>query len=344
MRLGVVFLGGDVATVADASARAERAGFASAWTTEFLDRSATVTLAAMGAATTSCAIGSAIMYAVGRSPYVLATEARDLDEVSGGRLILGLGTGTRRMISGWHGVDPDAPAVRMEELVPLLRRFWRLHREPIRHDGRFYAVDLQPTAEFRPPLRESIPIYLAGVNARMIRAAATVADGLVGHPLFDRRYLDEVVRPAIADGRGRSETPDAPFTLAGYVLCSIHPDAAVARREVKAQIAFYSVVRTYRRILDMHGWGTAAETIREAWTRRDLDGMVAAVPEEMVDTLAVAATPDEAPDRLGASCAGEYDQVLLYGPSFGVAPQRFAENIDAILDTFGVAAGQTLNR
>lgn len=340
MELGVVFLGGDVATVADASARAERAGFASAWTTEFLDRSATVTLAAMGAATRSCTVGSAIMYAVGRSPYVLATEARDLDEVSGGRLVLGLGTGTRRMMSGWHGVDPDAPAVRMEELVPLLRRFWRLHREPVRHDGRFYTVDLQPTAEFRPPLRERIPIYLAGVNPRMIRAAATVADGLVGHPLFDRRYLDDVVRPAVADGRSRADEPEAPFALAGYLLCSIHPDAAVARREVKAQIAFYSVVRTYRALLDRHGWGAAAGTIREAWTRRDLDAMIAAVPDDMVDTLAIAATPDEAGDKLAASCAGEYDQVLLYGPSFGVTPERFAENIDAILEMFGSTAAR----
>ncbi|HLI36456.1 MAG TPA: LLM class flavin-dependent oxidoreductase [Streptosporangiaceae bacterium] len=337
MNLGVVFLGSDVATVAEASGRAERAGFASAWTTEFLDRSATVTLAAMSAATRECTIGSAIMYAVGRSPFVLAAEARDLDEISGGRLILGLGTGTRRMMSGWHGAEPDAPAVRMEELVPLLRRFWRLHREPIEHQGRFYQVSIQPTAEFRPPLRERIPVYMAGVNPRMIRAAGTVCDGLVGHPLFTRRYVQDVVRPAIDDGRRRSGDASAPFAVAGYVLCAIHEDAAVARREVKAQIAFYSIVRTYRRILDLHGWGAAADEMRQAWSRHDAEGMIAAVPEEMVDTLAVAGTPDEAAGRLAATCAGEYDHTLLYTPSFGVTPERFAENVGAIIETFGVS-------
>lgn len=122
--LGITFLGGDIGTVADAARRAENAGFEAAWTTEFLDRSAPLSLAAMAAATKEITIGSAIMYSVGRSPFVLAAESRDIDELSGGRLVLGIGTGTKRMIQDWHGVDPDAPAVRVEELVPLLRRIW----------------------------------------------------------------------------------------------------------------------------------------------------------------------------------------------------------------------------
>jgi probable F420-dependent oxidoreductase len=335
--LGIVFLGGDVASVARASSRAEAAGFSSAWTTEFLDRSASVTLGAMAAATQRCAVGSAIMYAIGRSPYVLATEARDLDEVSGSRLVLGLGTGTRRMMRGWHGADPEAPAVRMEELVPLVRRFWRLDREPIEHEGRFYRVSLSPTAEFRAPVRERIPVFLAGVNPRMVRAAGTVGDGLVGHPLYTRRYLEEVVRPAIDDGRRRSPEPAKDFSVAGYVLCAVHDDAAVARREIKAQLAFYSIVKTYRRILDLHGWGAAGDEMRQAWERGDSEGMIAAVPEDMVDTVAAAGSPDEVTEKLAATCAGEYDRTLLYGPSFGVSSERFAENIDAIIDIFGPA-------
>jgi probable F420-dependent oxidoreductase len=334
--LGIVFLGGDIGTVSRAAAKAERAGFASAWTTEFIDRSAPVSLAAMSSATDRVTLGSAIMYAVGRSPYVLATEARDLDEISGGRMILGLGTGTRRMMRGWHGTDPDAPAVRMEELVPLVRRFWRLGEEPIDHRGRFYQVSLEPTAEFRAPVRERIPIYLAGVNPRMIQAAGTVADGLVGHPLFTRRYLDEVVRPAVQKGRRRAERPNSDFKIAGYVLCSVHEDAAVARREVKAQIAFYSIVRTYRTIVDLHGWQDAADRMRNAWNSRDVDGMIDAVSDDMVDAIAVAGTPDEARDRFAATAADRYDQPLVYLPSFAVTPERLSENIDASIEAFGL--------
>ena len=325
--LGVVHLGGDIATVVRGTQQAEAAGLASAWTTEFYERSAVVTLAAMAQATARITLGSAIAYGVGRSPLVLAAEARDLDELSGGRLILGLGTGTRRMMADWHGVAPDAPALRVEELVPLLRRFWRLDEAPIDHEGRFYRVRLQPTADFRVPLRRDIPIFLAGVNPRMVEAAGAVADGLVGHPLFTRRYVEEVVRPALDAGAAR--TGRAPVGIAGYLLCAVHDDAAVAREEVRGQIAFYAVVRTYRRILALHGWERAADEIRTAWERRDRAGMLAAVTDDMVDAVAVAGTAADVRRQLDASAAVHYDHVLLYAPSYGLSDGRSAENVAA---------------
>src|SRR3954449_6209476 len=148
--------------LADAARLAEGAGFASVWATEFYDRSATVALAAMAQATSTIELGSAIAYAFGRTPLVLAAEARDLDELSGGRITLGLGTGTRRMQQDWHGLDGEHPAGRMEELVPLIRKLWRLHEGPIDFEGRFYRLKVKPTAVVGPPPRLDLPIYLAG--------------------------------------------------------------------------------------------------------------------------------------------------------------------------------------
>src|SRR5947209_16437594 len=162
MGLGVVVSGGGAHDAAAAAQAAERAGLDSVWATEFYDRSATIGLAAMAQATQTIALGSAIMYAFGRTPLVLAAEARDLDELCGGRLTLGLGTGTRRMQQDWHGLDGEHPASRMEELVPLVRRLWRLHEGAIEHDGRFYRLHVRPTAPPRAPLREGIPVYMAG--------------------------------------------------------------------------------------------------------------------------------------------------------------------------------------
>src|SRR5947208_1025238 len=83
---------------------------------------------------------------------------------------------------------------------PLVRRLWRLHEGPGEHEGRFYRVRVHPTAPVAPPLRTDLPIYLAGVNARMVLAAGTVGDGLVGHPLFTPEYVREVVHPALEKG------------------------------------------------------------------------------------------------------------------------------------------------
>ena len=274
-------------------------------------------------------MGTSIAYATGRSPLVLATEARSLDELSGGRLVLGLGTGTRRMMEDWHGVDPDAPAARMEELVPLLRRLWRLHEGLVEHEGRFYRCRVTPTAETSAPVRDDIPVYTAGVNARMVQVAGRVADGLLGHPLFSRGYVDEVVRPAIAEGKRRAGRDDAHVELVGIVICSVADDADQARREAAAQLAFYAAPKTYGKLLEASGFGAAGETIRAAFAERDFAAMAAAVPDEMVDAMAAAGTVAEVRDRLERA-AEVFDHVVVYPPSFGLTEER-CEELAAVL-------------
>lgn len=332
-KLGIVIFGSSLQDLVQVTQRAEAAGFDSAWTTEFYTRSATISLAATALATHRITVGSAIAYAVGRSPLVLATEARDLDELTnGGRLILGLGAGTKRMQQDWHGIDFSSPAARIEELVPLLRLIWEMGPEGVFHEGQFYRMALKPTAATRPPLH--IPVYLAGVRERMLQAAGAVADGQIGHPLFTRRYIDEVVKPAIAAGAARAGRQPDDVARAGYVVCAISDDPDQARREAKAQIAFYSIVRTYDPIMAMHGWTPHTDAMRAAWSRDDVDGMVAAVPDEMLDELALAGTQDEVRDRFAADFMHRHDHVLLYPPSYGIEPGRFAENANAVIDTF----------
>jgi probable F420-dependent oxidoreductase len=311
----VVSGGSGVADVVAAARLAEAAGFASVWATEFYDRSATVALAAMAHATERIGLGSAIAYAFGRTPIVLAVEARDLDELSEGRLTLGLGTGTRRMQQDWHGLDGEHPASRMEELVPLVRRVLRLHEGPVEHDGRFYRLHVHPTAPVGPPPRADLPIYLAGVNPRMIQAAGAVGDGLVGHPLFTPEYVAQVARPALARGAERAgRDPDVP--IAGYLTCSVHDDREQARQAARAIVAFNSTVKTYRVVHRLHGFEDHAERIRAAWLGGDFAAAVEAVPDEMLDTIALAGTPDEVRARFAERWAGVYEQTLLWPPAF----------------------------
>ena len=327
----VTSTGGPV-ELAEAAHLAEEAGFASVWATEFYDRSATVALAAMAQATSTIELGSAIAYAFGRTPLVLAAEARDLDELSGGRITIGLGTGTRKMQQDWHGLDGEHPASRMEELIPLLRRLWRLHEGPIEHDGRFYRLHVQPTAPPREPLRLDTPIYMAGVNPRMIEAAGAVADGLVGHPLFTPGYVRDVARPALARGAERTGR-DAPPPIAGYLTCSISDDREAARRDAAAIIAFNSTVKTYRVTHREGGFEREGEAIREAWARGDFEGMTAAVTDEMIDTIALAGTPDDVRERFAERWEGVYERTLLWPPAYKGEPA-----VRAVIETFGANA------
>ncbi|MFD4972930.1 LLM class flavin-dependent oxidoreductase [Streptomyces sp. NPDC058424] len=331
---GITVLAGGLKETQEITRRAEAAGFDAAWSGEFLHRSAIVSVAAMAATTTRIGVGTAIAYAVGRSPLVLANDARFLDEMSDGRLTLGLGTGTRRMMQGWHGVkDPDGPATRMEELIPLLRQLWRLHEGPVKHEGRFYSVDITPTADIQPPLRPAIPIYTAGVNARMIEVAGRVSDGLICHPTITDRYLNDIARPAITRGAEKADRSAEDIKLKGVIICSIADDTATARREAAAQIAFYVAPKAYGPVMEASGFGAEATAIQAAFRAGDHQGMVDAVSDRMLEQMAVAGTVDEVRDALPA-LEKRYDHAALYSPSFTLAPERVAENTEAITETF----------
>jgi probable F420-dependent oxidoreductase len=312
-KIGIEVQGAPVREMGEIAAAADAAGLDSVWAPELYNRSATIPVAEMANRTERILVGTGIAYGVGRSPLTLAAEARDLDELAGGRFVLGIGNGTRRMISDWHGHDPDAPAVRMEELVALLRRLWRQHREPVAHDGRFYRLHLKPTGVLDPPLREDIPIYTAGVNPRMVEVAGRVADGLLGHILFTTEYLTDVVLPAIEKGARRTGRDPRDVQVASLVLACAHDDPEVARREAAAMLAFYASAKTYGTVLDRIGFAKEAAAVREAFARRDEDAMIAAIPDRMVDALAVAGTPDDIRAQL-RRYDGLLDHAVLYVP------------------------------
>jgi probable F420-dependent oxidoreductase len=327
---GIAVVAPDLRALAASAASADRAGFDAVWASEFYSRSGSISMAAMALSTKSCRIGSSILYGVGRSPLVLATEARDLNELSHGRVVLGIGNGTKRMMSDWHGIaDTSAPALRMEELVPLVRRIWNLHEGPIHHEGRFYRMNLVPTGEVAPPARD-IPIVTAGVRPRMCEAAGRVADGLAGHPLFTTTYVEEVVRPAIAKGAAHAGRSPSDIEVISMVMCSIHDDPDVARRELAQQIAFYASVKTYEPVLDVNGFAKQGQVIREAFARRDLAAMFDAVSDDMIDAMGVAGTASQVRDGL-RRYEGVLDHVMLYPPSIAIAPARVQENLDSLI-------------
>jgi probable F420-dependent oxidoreductase len=311
--------------------RAESAGFDSVWVSELYNRSATVPMATISQATSRVEIGTNIAYGVGRSPLMWAAEARDLDELSAGRIILGLGNGTATMMEHWHGVSGEAPAVRMEELVNVLRKLWRLDQGPVHHEGRFYKVDLRPTADTPPPYRERLPIYTAGVNPRMVEAAGRVADGLVGHPMFTPKYVDDVVRPALEKGAAKTGRGASEIVLCGVLICSVDDDIEAARRRLAFAVGQYAASRVYDKLFALHGWTDAQQRIREAARAGDGEAVIAAVPDDALETLGVACRPADLAGEVQRHAQG-YDHIAIVPPPWGLTPEQNERATDVLIE------------
>jgi probable F420-dependent oxidoreductase len=328
MKLGLILSAPTIADQVAAARHAEARGFDSVWTIEFFNMNGFVRLAAVAAATQRVKLGTGIAYAFMRTPLLSASAAMDIDEISRGRMILGLGSGTRSMNERWYSVKfDDPPAPRIKEAVQLVRAAIAAQKGGgLRFQGRYFQIDI-PQYSRPNAARQHIPVYIAAVNKGMIRAAAAVADGLVGHPIFTRKYIREAVLPELAGSK---------CALTPYVVCSVSNDVDQARREARAQIAFYYTTKLYHSVLDVHGWRPIGEKISEAFRKGDWAAMSAAVPDELVDEIAIAGRPDEVRDRL-KQWNGLTEQPILYPPTIGASPERQRENLAAIADTFGPA-------
>lgn len=336
-------LGGSLDDVARGARAAEGAGFESVWVAE-LERSAFVQAAAAIGATRSIAVGTAAALAFPRSPTITAMEAWDLDELSAGRFILGLGTQVKRVLEARFSVPFEAPASRLAEYASAVRTVWAANRGertaagPVTHEGRFYRITM-PTFHGEPRVaRRDVPILFAAVGPGLARMAGSLADGLLGHPLASPRYLAATVAPAVDEGRAAAgRRPDA-CPMSAMAITSIDADREEARRRARLQIAFYGTTRTYRAILELHGRGDLIGELRRAFVRRDLDRMAALVDDELLDAIAIAGTPEDAVVGLARwSSIRGLDRVILAPPWYALPETEVSARIDAIVRAFGRA-------
>lgn len=334
MKSGIILTAGSAKADVKLAQRAEAAGFDCALSIEFFNRHGYVPLGAIAQATERIRIGTGIANAFTRSPLLHASAAMDLDELSEGRMIVGLGSATRRMNEEWFGVPFSKPAARMQELVELLRAAFRAQKGGgFRWEGEFWDLNVPIYARPGAP-RVEIPIWLAAVNRGMIGAAGAVADALVGHPIATRTWHREVTLPGLRKAEAAAGREAFACELAPYVITSIQENREHAVRDAKCQIGFYYTTSLYHSILDHHGMREVGEKCRAALRTFDIKAMAAAVPDALVDEIAIACTPDEARDRL-TQWEGLTETPLFYAPSVGVPRERLKTNLALTLEAFG---------
>jgi probable F420-dependent oxidoreductase len=312
----------------------EAAGFESCWAAETTNSSFVAAQIAIQA-TSKIKVGTAITLAFPRSPTITAMEAMDLDELSGGRFMVGLGTQVKRVNENRFSVKFEHPAPKLKEYAQVMRTVFAANRgEDVVFEGKFYNVTMPTFGGLRQPPPGDIPIYFAAVNKLMARYCGEVADGLLGHPLASPKYLEEVIRPAIAEGAERAGREVSECNLTASPLISISDDVDLARREVKLQIAFYATTRTYTPILELHGKAGLVPDLRAAFEKKDKEAMTALIDDELCDAIAVAGPVGEVRDRV-RQWDKVSDRLMVAGPWYGPSPGRMMENYQALVETFG---------
>ena len=334
-RYGIALFTPTIRDMMDIAQRADEAGFDSLWNGEFFNRNGLVTLAAVATCTRRAKIATGIAYAYMRNPVLNATGAMDIDELSNGRLILGLGSGTRSMNEIWYGekFEPRS-ALKMKECAALIRKIWAAHAGGgVKFEGDYYRLNIPAYA--RPYIvRERIPLYLAAVQKGMLRTTGEIADGLVGHPLYSRKFIAEFIRPNIEVGARRAGRTVKDIDLTTLLITAISPDREQALRDAKKQIAFYASVKSYEGILNLHGWEEQKRAIWEHFRTFNLPKMAAAVTDDMVEQIAIAGTPEECREQI-EKWKDVVDLPILYTPTAGVKADRVRENHRLIVETFG---------
>jgi probable F420-dependent oxidoreductase len=242
-----------------------------------------------------------IAVAFARSPMTLAVESRAIQEYSGGRFHLGLGSQVRGHIQRRYSMPWGAPAARMEEFISALRAIWHSWEtgDTLDFRGAFYTHTLMAPI-FVPRNDHPAPkVFLAAVGERMTEVAGAVADGMLVHPFSTERYFREVTLPALSRGRARAGRRDStPFEIVSAAIVvtgTTEKEHASAIEEVRARLAFDGSTSAYRPVLALHGWGDLADELHRLSRTPDegrWDKMSELIDDEVVQAFAVVGEPE----------------------------------------------------
>ncbi len=261
---------------------------------------------------------TAIAVGFARNPMVLAHTAWDLQALSGGRFLLGLGSQIQAHITKRFSMPWSRPAARMEEMITAIRAIWQSWQtgERLNFRGDFYRHTLM-TPMFSPgPIDvPPPPILISAVGPLMTRVAGRAADGLVCHAFQTAEYLRDVMMPNVhaglaEAGRDRSDFQlSMPvFVVSGFREEEIEAQTARTRR----QIAFYGSTPAYRGVLEHHGWGDAQTELNRLSKRGQWVEMGNIIDDDMLGAFAIVAEPHEVPGRIAERFGGTLDRLQFY--------------------------------
>ena len=324
MRLGLNFAytGPDPKTVVDLATFAETLGFHSVWTAEAYGSDSIVPLTWMAAHTSRIHLGTGIMQMPARTPAMTAMTATTLDQLSGGRFLLGLGPSGPQVVEGWHGQSYGKPLVRTREYVSIVRQIWA-REKPLEHQGEHYQIPYRgPDATgLGKPLksilhgRRDMPIYTASIGPAGIALSAEIADGVI--PVWMNPERFDLFQEPLAKGFAQSGKSLATFDLAPLVTTVVGDDVEACRMPVRAMLALYiggmgaKGKNFYTDYAKRLGYEEAAERIQDLYLAGNKGEAMAAVPDQLVDEVALVGPPARIRERAAAWKASPVTTMII---------------------------------
>jgi F420-dependent oxidoreductase-like protein len=319
LNLGYAPPGTNPAELVPLAQEAERLGFDSVWAAEAWGTDAVTPLAWIAAVTSRIKVGSAIMQIPGRTPANTAMTAATLDLMSGGRFVLGLGTSGPQVVEGWHGQPWGRPLGKTREYVEIVRA--ALARQVVEHEGDHYRIPYdgpgatglgKPLKLMLRPLRADIPIFLAAIGPKNVALAAEIADGWL--PIFvDPERFGDAFGASLAGAREG-------FEIAASVTVLVGDDVQSLRDALKPHLALYvggmgaKGKNFYNALMRRYGWEAEAERIQELYLAGHQREAIAAVPDALVDAVALVGPKERIRDRLEAWRATPVTTLLAGSP------------------------------
>jgi F420-dependent oxidoreductase-like protein len=292
---------------------ADRLGFHSVWTAEAYGSDAVTPAAWIAAQTERIKVGTGIIQMPARTPAMTAMTATTLDQLSGGRFLLGLGVSGPQVVEGWHGVPYGKPLKRTREYISIVRAIWG-REKPLEHQGQHYQIPFRgPTATgLGKPLKSilhgrQIPIYVAATGLKSVAQAAEMADGWL--PIFYSPYRAPKVYQAALDtgfqkaGNGKGSKD---FDIAAGPTVIIGDDVTSCLNFIKPVLALYiggmgaRGKNFYNDLACRYGFEAAAKKIQDLYLDGKKNEAAAAVPDELADEVSLVGPKDRIRDRLAA--------------------------------------------
>lgn len=266
---------------------AEQLGYEAVFTTHIAGRDALMVLAAYASGTSSIKLGTGVVQALPRHPIALAQEAATLDEISGGRLILGIGPSHRVTMETWFGIPMDRPFSRMKEYVRILRSVFRT--DGAEFDGEFYKAQF---GFLGYGARKDLPVYLAALAPNMLRFAGAECDGVILWGCMPS-YIREVVAPTVRAAATEAGRDPASVEIVAGIPAAVTGNPAAARESFRGEFFPYMTLPFYRRVIRGAGFTGEVDAFDRASAGDDFAGALAAISDRMLGHFAAIGTPEE---------------------------------------------------